>query len=181
MNLDWGLSFRYAKNKTNNSNYEASLEKFETEYAYYNGQLMNAEDLPSNDFNSKWRASLNLNTDFPAIRLNWDHRFSWVGGYSYLQAGTDTINCKYAANQSVCGSLYGQDIDATKYEDVNVGTQFLWDWRFTYKQPIKAEQYLELTLDVNNVLNTKAKASSSSSTTYYKMGRNFWLGASYNW
>lgn len=55
------------------------------------------------------------------------------------------------------------------------------DWRFAYKVPTFQEQYFEITLDINNVLNRKQLAKSNSGTSTYKQGRNFWLGASYNW
>ncbi|WP_150539305.1 hypothetical protein [Actinobacillus vicugnae] len=179
-NIDWGMSSRISHNRTNNSTYDAnSLEDYS--YAVYKGMLINKDDLPSNDFNSKWGITFNLNTEFPTLGLTWDQRFSYVGKRNYIQAKSSSINCQYSTNQSICGSLYGQDIDAVEYEDAQIGSQFLIDWHFVYKLPTVRKQYLELTLDVNNVLDKTAVAKSSGSTTYYKMGRNFWVGASYNW
>lgn len=178
--VDWGFSARYSRTKSSNTTYDAtSLEDYLM--AYYKGKIIEQNDLPSSDFSSKWGYSLDVNTEFPALRLSWDQRFSWVGKRNYIKSTNNTINCQYDNYASICGSLAGQDIDAIEYEDATLGRQFLVDWRFIYKQPIIRNQYLELTLDINNVFNSKAVATSSGSTTYYKMGRNFWLGASYNW
>ncbi|RRN00488.1 TonB-dependent receptor [Bibersteinia trehalosi] len=175
------FSVRYNRNKTNNSNYDATQSYFDNQYAVYNGQLIYANDLPSRDFNNKWAASLEFNTEFPSLNLNWGQRITYVGRFSRIAAKSSSINCQYETNKAICGDLYGQDIDATEYEDLKNGTQFIFDWRFVYKQPTFRSQYIELTLDVNNVFNTVAKVQNSSNTIYYKMGRNFWLGASYNW
>ena len=68
-----------------------------------------------------------------------------------------------------------------EYNDEKHSGALLLDWRFSYKQPTFKDQYLEFTLDVNNVLNKRISVSSTSRTKTYKMGRNFWFGVSYNW
>lgn len=179
--LGLDFSVRYNRNKTNNSNYDATQSYFDNQYAVYNGQLIYADDLPNNDFNNKWAASLEFNTEFPKLNLNWGQRISYIAKYSRIASANSSINCQYSTYQSICGDLSGQDIDATQYEDLKNGSQFIVDWRFIYKQPTFGSQYLELTLDVNNVFNTVAKVQNTNNRIYYKMGRNFWLGASYNW
>ena len=179
-NIDWGLSARASHNRSSGSSYDAKNTE-DYSYAVYNNQLINADDLPSADFSGKWGVSFDLNTEFPTLGLTWGQRLTYSPKRNYIQATAESINCQYATHQSVCGSLSGQDIDAVKYEDATQGSQFMLDWRFGYKLALPKKQSLEFTLDVNNVLDKVAVAKSTSKNTYYKMGRNYWFGVSYNW
>ncbi|MCP1661315.1 TonB-dependent receptor plug domain-containing protein [Neisseria perflava] len=174
--IDWNFGVSVQKTKTNNSYYDSSSYN-DTDKAIYQNQLMNAEELPPTDFNVPWRTFLSLNTYFPKIRLNWDQRFSWNGARKYLYASS-TIDCSSSTTYaSACGSYTGE---ATLYRDAELKRAFIVDWRFAYSKKMPFGHSLELTLDVNNVFD-KVTFSTTSSGTTYKMGRNYWFGASYKW
>lgn len=180
MELGWDAGIGISRTKSNNKYYDISSTL--SQKAIYNGRLINAEELPPNDFNTPWSAFLNVNTAFPAINLTFDQRFTFTKGKKQRVADT-TISCNGIYSGTVgyyaaCGDEVG---DVTVYEDQETGSAFMVDWRFAYKVPTFKDQALEITLDINNVLNRKQLAKSNGGNSVYKQGRNFWLGASYSW
>lgn len=181
-NVSWDASFSYNKTKTNTRWYGAE-EMSTTNYLIYNDRLYyQVGGITPQDFNNPYKISFNLNTEFPTLRLSWDQRFSYTGGKDYIYQEENEFQCNGTSTvgerKTTCGTYVGP---ANVYKDAHQSSHFLVDWRFTYKQPTVKDQFVELTLDVNNVLDKKAVAKSAGGNTVYKMGRNFWLGASYNW
>lgn len=178
--LNWGLGVRVSRSTSSHKTYNDSVS-LKTK-AIYDGKLIDADDLPPNDFNTPWSAFLNINTEFPKFNLSWDQRFSFTKGRKTREVDTQVLcNAGYTVDdryRSICGDYVG---NADIYEDLEIGNEFNLDWRFIYKQPLIKTQFLEFTLDVNNVLNRKSLSKSSKQTAVYKQGRNFWFGASYNW
>lgn len=175
--IGWGLTASRSVSKSNYNTYNDSVSD-DSSRAVYNNRLLDNNEVPPSDFNTPWNIGFNLYTDFPKINLKWTQTFKFTQGRKYLEAEDSKVDCSMSSNRTLCGDYYGE---ATKYKDGKVGSELSVDWRFIYKQPTFRNQFLEVTLDVNNVLNRRSVASSSGSTSYYKMGRNFWLGASYNW
>lgn len=179
--IGWDAGARISRTYSNNKNYDTSTDL--NAKAIYNGKLIDAVDLPPNDFNTPWSAFINLNMHFPKLNLSWDHRFSYTHGRK-TRVSDHKISCNasYAgtdeSSYAACGNYVG---DVTVYEDLEMGNAFNVDWRFTYKQPTFQNQFVEITLDVNNVLNRKELSQSLKRQSSYKQGRNFWLGASYHW
>lgn len=173
--VEWDIGVQLNKSKTNYSTYDsADFGNNDVSKAIVDGKLVDLDDAPTENYNTPWAAFTNIHFHFPAIRFDWDHRLSYNAGY--VSYKTATVNCP---GNEVCGNFIGK---AKEYKTTKYASHFLWDWRFGYKQPTFQNQYIEISLDVNNVLNRKVVASTGSgSSLSYKMGRNFWLGASYNW
>lgn len=177
-----GLGFRRSVKKTNNNHYDAK-DFDDIKYAAYHNKIIDQRTLTSPDFNSPWEIEASLLTEFPALRLTWDQRLTYKGKRNVIEQTNNGFNCKDPAQRyrAVCGNYLGQDIDVIEYQDATQGRQFVWDWRFSYKQPLTGSKYLTLTLDVNNVLNTTSQTRGVKGKVYYSIGRNFWAGASYHW
>lgn len=177
--LSYDLGFSYNKTKTN-SDYYTSEE--DTHYIIYNNKLLTALGgrIPR-DFNNPWSVKMKVLTEFPSIGLSWGQSLSYIAGRKYIYTDTK-ISCNgsstVAAYREACGSHIGE---VSAYKDAYQASHFMLDWRFSYKQPTFKGQYLQLDLDINNVLNRKAAATGADGNTVYKMGRNFWFGISYNW
>lgn len=176
--LNWDLGARISKTRTNFNQYDATALDEGYDKMILNGKLMDITDgLPATDYNSPWSTFLNIDLHFPAIRLDWGHRLSYNSGYRHFSSSR-TACPSYG---TICGDYEGNVI---VYEEKKQGSYFMWDWRFAYQQPTYQNQYIEFTLDINNVLNRKIVASAtdnSGNNRTYKMGRNFWFGVSYNW
>lgn len=173
--VGFNLGAQISKTKSNYNSYDVAALDDGIDMMILNGKLQSISNgLPATDYNTPWSTFLELNTHFPQLNLDWSQRFSYNSGYRYY--ATDTGNCP--AISDACGSYAGK---VKVYDEKTQGSYFNLDWRFLYKQPIYQGQYLEFSLDINNVLNRKVLATTSGSTSTYKMGRNFWLGVSYNW
>lgn len=176
--LSWSLGGSYAKNKSSSQAYYEQNNVDET-VVIFNGKLMERSDMDALDFNTPWTVFADMNTYFPALRVNWNHKFTYTSGYTGYT--TKTVSCP--GDNSACGSYDGS---ATEYQKTKYKDYFTYDWRFSYAQPVYKDQTVELTLDVINVLDNVVEASQttgtgSSKTVTYKTGRQFWLGVAYNW
>ena len=179
MKLGWSISARRSLTTGNNKNYDVSASQ-SADRIIYNDRLLPPDELPPSDFNSPWGITGSISTEFPKINLTWVQDFTFNQGKKYLERGDSVIHCD-TNPRSACN---GYDGDAYEVKDAILGSDFNLDWRFAYKYFFTKEQFAEVTLDINNVLNRKSVSSSGgtgSTGTYYKMGRNFWLGVSYNW
>lgn len=177
----YSFGFSYNKTKTNNRYYSA--DPFDNKPIIYNGVLMSSPDgLVPADFNEPWKLSASLNTELPKWRLNWGQTLSFIKGRQYIYNDGEILcngsNTAASAYRESCGDHIGE---VKAYKDAYRASHLLLDWRFTYKQPTFKDQFIQIDLDVNNVLNRKAVAKSAGGNTVYKMGRNYWLGVSYNW
>lgn len=182
VNVSYDFGFSYNRTKSNNRYYEA--EDNDSEYIIHNYKLLYAPNgLVPEDFNEPWKITASLNLEFPKLGLNWGQRLSYIQGRKYLYKQSSNIHCNGSNTASVayreaCGDYVGE---VPAYSDAYRASHLLLDWRFSYKLPTFKSQYIQLDLDINNVLNRKAVAKSADGNTVYKMGRNYWLGASYNW
>lgn len=175
--VSWNAGGQISDTKTNYSTYAASTTGSNyADKAILNGKLVDISQLPATDYNTPWSAFLEINTKFPDIRLSWNQRLSYSAGYKGYT--TDSAMCP---GNAACGDYDSKGINVLTYDEYEQGSYFMLDWNFVYKQPTFRNQYIEITLDINNVLNRKILTSSSGSRSTYKMGRNFWLGVSYNW
>ncbi|PJG85348.1 TonB-dependent receptor plug domain-containing protein [Conservatibacter flavescens] len=185
MELSWDAGLRISRTKTNNTYYDQSSTD-DNAKAIYNNQLIDSITLPPADFNTPWSSFVDINLYFPTLRLNWDQRINYTRGRKFLEASQSSVACNGIYTETnyraICGDYVGE---ATEYLDAETGSYLTVDWRFTYKQPTFKNQFLELTLDINNVFNRKAlsrtKSTGSNARAQYKQGRNYWLGISYNW
>ncbi|TCT15278.1 outer membrane receptor protein involved in Fe transport [Bibersteinia trehalosi] len=180
--LKYTIGFSYQRSKRNYNYTETDDSTYE--YMIYNDRLVPAlGGAKPNDFANPWTVNATITTEFPKIRLTWGQSIRFVAGrkYIYTENGSG-IQCNgsstIAAYREACGDYVGQ---VQVYKDAYEGSHLLWDWKFSYQQPTIKGQYIQLDVDINNVLNRRAVAKSAGGNTVYKMGRNYYLGASYNW
>lgn len=178
--VSWSLGASYQKSQSNNTYYDAvALDALGIEKAIYRDKLIDIDEVPQVDFNTPWTSFVTVNTHFPKLNLNWSQRLSYTDGYRSLRRSQRTCSDALAG----CGDYAG---DVYVYALKDNPNAFKLDWRFEYKFPLKSHQSLDFNIDINNVLNKPIMGSSptgSSSATgeSHQMGRNFWLGATYNW
>lgn len=175
--VSWELGASIVKNKSSSQTYY-DLSDTDDNMVIFNGRLQERGDMDALDFNTPWTAFANINTYFPAIRLNWSQNIGYTSGYKGYS--TKYVTCP--DDNGACGDYSGS---ATLYEKTKYKDYFTYDWRFAWSQPTFKNQSLELTLDVLNVLDNVVEATqtgtSSSTTVTYKTGRQFWFGVAYSW
>lgn len=175
--VSWELGASIVKNKSSSQTYY-DLSDTDDSMVIFNNKLTEKGELDALDFNTPWRAFANINTYFPALRLNWSQNIGYTAGYRGYS--TRSISCP--DDNNACGSYTGS---ATLYEKTKYKDYFTYDWRFGWTQPTVNNQSLELTLDVLNVLDNVIEATqtgtTSSTQVTYKTGRQFWLGVAYSW
>ncbi|RUR94184.1 TonB-dependent receptor plug domain-containing protein [Pectobacterium polaris] len=180
--VNWTLGAGIAKNKANSIFYYDDLNNDE-QRVIVDGKLMYRGEMDAMDFNTPWTAFLNVDTYFPAIRVNWGQRVGYTSGYKgYLTASAQTVcpggSLACDADPSFSGSV--AEHVSTQYSDF-----ISYDWRLSYSQPVYKNQTLDITLDVLNVLDnvveTSQKSSFNTAIVTYKPGRQFWLGVAYTW
>ncbi|MFP9527906.1 TonB-dependent receptor plug domain-containing protein [Pectobacterium brasiliense] len=180
--VNWKLGAGIVKNKANSIAYYDDNDTDESR-VIVDGKLMYKGDMDAMDFNTPWTAFLNVDTYFPAIRLNWGQRVGYTSGYKgYLTASAQTVcpggSPACDADPGFSGSV--AEHVSTKYNDF-----ISYDWRLSYSQPVYKNQTLDFTLDVLNVLDnvveTQQTSRFNSKIVTYKPGRQFWLGVAYTW
>ncbi|MCL6351828.1 TonB-dependent receptor plug domain-containing protein [Pectobacterium polaris] len=180
--VNWKLGASIKKNKANSIAYYDETNTDETR-VIVDGKLMYKGDMDAMDYNTPWDAFLNVDTYFPAIRLNWGQRVGYTSGYKgYMTASAQTVcpggSPACNADPGFSGSV--SEHVSTKYSDF-----ISYDWRLSYSQPMYKQQTLDITLDVLNVLDnvveTQQTSSFNSKVITYKPGRQFWLGVAYTW
>ncbi|MFC6363490.1 TonB-dependent receptor plug domain-containing protein [Tatumella punctata] len=176
--IGWTLGASYGKTRSSSQSYY-DVSDSDDNKAIYHGRLMDKRDMEALDFNTPWTAFINVNTYFPALRLNWNQNLGYTAGYR----GYTTTTTSCPAEGSVCGDYQGS---VTRYDETRYKDYFSYDWKLSYLQPLSGHQTLELSLDVINVLDnviaaTQTSSSGSSKTVNYKTGRQFWLGVAYSW
>lgn len=142
--------------------------------------------LPSLNFNARWNAFLEINTDLPKYRFKWTHYLNYRPGYT-----------GYGFKQGVCGeTIFSQGCRAegdkvSIFQTTKHKKALTLDWSFLYEIPLPKGTNLALNLDVINVFNAKVATSgsntkllatsSSGENTSYQLGRQYWFGVAYNW
>ncbi|MDG0797551.1 TonB-dependent receptor plug domain-containing protein [Pectobacterium punjabense] len=180
--VNWKLGAGIAKNKSNSIAYYDDNNTDE-QRVIVDDKLMYKGDMDAMDFNTPWTAFLNVDTYFPAIRLNWGQRVGYTSGYKgYITLPLSTV-CP--GGSPACNAEPGFTGDAKEYISTTYDDFISYDWRFSYSQPVYKTQTLDITLDVLNVLDnvveTQQRTNINTTVVTYKPGRQFWLGVAYTW
>lgn len=141
-----------------------------TSQIYYDGKLINAEDKPTDNFNTPWTVRLDWNIGFNNIPLNINHYLSYRAGTSGMKKTLSTSKTEFVYE------LDGMKYDTyTAYKTKNA---LNWDMRTTYTIPSSKNTQTIFGLTINNVLNRKneyfsSNTSSVTPTPSPEIGRQF--------
>lgn len=172
--VDLSGGVNYSESKSSFNYYDDTVD--DTEMIIVDGKLRSINDKPTMDYNNPWRVMLNVNTAFPRWHLIWTQTLNYTAGYAAWSSNSYECSSAVAA----CGNYTGKVTEYTKDRFKNA---FTLDWHLGWSIPTYRGQKLELTADITNVWNRKieTKSSANSTTTTYKLGRQYWLGARYTW
>ncbi|MGK2904890.1 MAG: TonB-dependent receptor plug domain-containing protein [Desulfuromonadales bacterium] len=162
------VNYTYNKQDSSNESYDDLFDEEDLEEeVWYDGELINNSDLPRLEYNREHM----LNIIYTG-RLPWHCTFTNVTRYLGEYEARNTLS-------SAEKTARGIPTDLTAYESVTRPDYWLFDWRFDWEKAMYQEQSLVLSLEVNNVFNRTPPAGDSETT--YELGRQFWLGMTYNY
>ena len=132
---------------------------------WYNGRLVDREDLPRSDFNREWTAVLTYMGRLP-YGFTFTNVTRYRSGYNAIaNTGEDTL------------PMPPTDRPLDIYEEVKQPESWIFDWRLDWEKKIRNAQSLIVSLELNNVFNEKV--ASGEAIDVYDLGRQFWLGMTY--
>ncbi len=161
------INYTYSDQDSSNESYDDTFDEDDLEEdIWYEGKLIDNDDLPRLDYNREHM----LNVIYTA-RLPWNFTFTNVTQYLGDYDARDKLSKAEKEEQGI-------PTDVTAYERVTRSDYWLFDWRLDWEQRIYRSQELTLSMEVNNVFNRTPEIGNLDGT--YELGRQFWLGMTYN-
>ncbi len=161
------INYTYSKQDSSNESYDDVFDEGDLEEdVWYNGDLVKSSDLPRVDYNRKHL----LNIIYTG-RLPWNFTFTNVTRYLGEYEAWERLTTAEKTAQGIPTNL-------TAYDDVTRPDYWIFDWRLDWQQTMYLEQNVVLSLEINNVFD-RTPPSGDSDTTY-ELGRQVWLGMTYN-
>lgn len=147
----------YEETTSSNSSYDVTLEE-----VWYDGEAIDITDLPRTDFNRPWVVDLVYTGHLP---------------YGFIFTGLANYRSGYRALEDTKEDIELPDgRELPIYDEVKHGGAIVISCSLTWEKALYHAQKLALTLEINNLLNKKARAGNSDN---YEMGRQVWAGLAY--
>ncbi|MDT8443427.1 MAG: TonB-dependent receptor plug domain-containing protein [Desulfuromonadales bacterium] len=160
------INYTHSDQNSSNESYDDLFDGEDLEeVVWYEGKVIDNNDLPRLDYNREHMLNI-----IYAGRLPWNFTFTNVTRYL---GEYDARNRLSAADKTDRGIA----TDLTAYERVTRPDYWIFDWRLDWQKAIRMEQSVMLSLEINNVFDRTPPAGASETT--YELGRQFWLGMTY--
>ncbi|MBE0502413.1 MAG: hypothetical protein IBX47_13365 [Desulfuromonadales bacterium] len=158
------MNIAYASSTSTHDDYDDILVMDDlNEQIWYDGELLDADELPRNDFNRRWVASL-----LYSVAMDYGFRF------------TNTTNFRSGYENIIKSSeppITIDGIDYSIYYKEKRPSSTIFDWRIDWIPPAFPAQALTVTLEIFNLLNKRTYVGGA--TDEYELGRQFWAGVEY--
>lgn len=163
------LALDWSKSKDAYGTYESgiSADEFADNDVIYKGSRVAFSELPAKDFNRPWTARVTAITEIPQWNLTVSNFLRYRGGYNQLIDTGETV------------TIGNEDLNV--YDSAKVKAAPTWDMRVNWDIPTGKDQALFIAVDVTNVTDqvNEIVSSSSSASTNYEIGRQYWLEVGY--
>jgi hypothetical protein len=161
------VNYTYSDQDSTNESYDDTLDEEDLEEeVWYDGKLIDSDDLPRPDYNREHM----LNIIYIG-KLPWNFTFTNVTQYLGEYEARDKLNSSEKR-------ALGIPTDLTAYEEVTRPDYWVFDWRLDWEKRTYRGQNMVLSLEVNNVFNRTPSVGNSDDLAY-ELGRQFWLGMTY--
>jgi len=161
------INYTYSKQKTSNESYEDIFDQEDLdEEIWYDGEVIDRSDLPRLDYGRKHL----LNLVYTG-RIPWGFTFTNVTRYLGSFKGRDLLTSTEKTARGIPTGL-------TAYEEVTFPDYWIFDWRLDWEKTVHRDQTIVISLELDNVFGRTPPAGDSIDT--YELGRQFWLGMTYN-
>jgi hypothetical protein len=164
------LGATWQETETNNSDYYEYTEKVDERYdgffdpVWYRNSLVDRSDLPRPDFNREVVGNLVYSVSLP-LGMTFTNSTRYRSGYEALENTGDDMDLPSGESYDI-------------YEEVKQPESWIFDWTLKWEKIFRNAQAIAIRADLNNVFNQKVLAGNSDDT--YELGRQFWLGMTYN-
>lgn len=160
--LDW------TRVETSHANYADTLSDLGSgdleRMVRYDGKFIRWADRPADNYARPQTLRLLFNTYIPQARLQ-------IGNFLRYRTGFQ----KMALN----GKADYQGSQVNSYDKLSFGPALTWDTRINWSIPTTAGQEAFVTFTINNLLNRTNTLDTTSTSTIYEAGRQFWLELGY--
>lgn len=161
------VNYTYTDAESSNGSYDSDLDDEDRdERVWYDGDFVLREDLPPTDF---YRPHV-VNVVYVG-KLPWGLTFTNVTKYQSSYEDLDTLS-------NAEKTALGIPTDVVAYRKDKMSGATVFDWRIDWESRLWREQKLTLSLEVNNVFDRKVKTGGDNDI--YELGREFWVGMTYN-
>jgi hypothetical protein len=161
------INYTYSDQESSNESYDDIFDEDDLEEeVWYQGNLVAKTDLPRLDYNREHMMNI-----IYIGRLPWNFTFTNVTQYFGEYEARDKLSRSEKLALGIPTSL-------TAYEKVTRPDYWVFDWRLDWEKATYEGQNLVLSLEVNNVFDRTPPAGDSDDT--FELGRQFWLGMTYN-
>lgn len=162
----FSIGATYSENETNFNDFlDSSNNDFMAGYdfdkVYYDGELINRDELPASNFNRPWVLTFIYSGRF-YDKLTFTNTTRYVTGMRAISKDgtyTDDDGIRYY-----------------KYDDKNISDAMTFDWQIDYEAWKYKNQLLTLNLTVTNVFDATSIVDSDGNRL---TGRQFWAGMTY--
>lgn len=171
------LNATYQETRSNYVDYDDRLGQENTSgQVWFDDQLIPLDQLPGRDHNRPWRINLTYTAKIPG-GFSFTNITRYRTGYRNIEATGQTR--ALPGSEARPDPFTGEPIFETRevYAEVRHGEVVTFDWRLDWQSPPWHGQQVQLTLEANNLFNTRSRTAGSSEA--YELGRQFWLGAQY--
>lgn len=172
------LNASWQKTTTSNESYDTLLESEEiNSRVWYNDKLIFKSDLPARVQNRPIIVNLIWVAELPA-RITFTNLSRYRSGYQEV-VSTGEFRSLPGAIRRIDPETGEEIFDAVEvYGDVTHSGKVIFDWKLDWSLPLYRQQLLVLSLEINNVFNSRIQTGGIRTT--YEMGRQFWAGVAYD-
>jgi hypothetical protein len=161
------INYTYSDQDSSNESYDDLFDVEDLdEEVWYDGRLINKSDLPRLDYNRKHRLNIIYTGKFP-LGFTFTNVTRYIGAYK----SRDQLSISEKTAQNIPTTL-------TAYEEVGRPDYWVFDWRLDWEKSIYRNQNLIVSFEIDNVFGRTPPAGDSVDN--FELGRQFWLGMTYN-
>lgn len=156
------LSADYTQTTRNYEDYASSVTTG-TAKVWYDNKFINAEDVPSSNYNIPWTLRGTWNIGFTNIPLNISNFLVYKSSYDVMKKYSYLTTMSHKDENGAYDTYLPYENKST----------FTWDVKATYKYPVAKQYETILGLTINNVTNKNNQITANDGTSTPEIGRQF--------
>ncbi|MCK4620855.1 MAG: TonB-dependent receptor plug domain-containing protein [Desulfuromonadales bacterium] len=173
------LNVTWEETKSNSSSYTDTFDEHQIDDepdeldlpVWYDGKLTDRSQVPINDYNRPYKASLVYSVNLP-FKLSFTNTTNLRSRYRVVDRITS------GEVEMPDGSMVNvRSLDNDYYDKVTKPSALTFDWKVAWQSPEWHGNSAEITLDILNVFNRRVEIGTADGE--YLLGRQYWAGLTY--